>query len=50
MLKILCLAAVVSLVLGILTEGISEGWLEGASILLAIGLIVSVTSVNNYLK
>lgn len=50
MLKILCISAVVSLVLGIATEGLAEGWLEGASILLAVIIIVTVTSVNNYLK
>lgn len=50
MLKILCASAVVSLVLGIATEGFHEGWLEGASILLAVVIIVSVTSGNNYLK
>lgn len=50
MLKILCAAAVISLVLGILTEGLAEGWLEGASILLAVIIIVTVTSGNNYIK
>ena len=50
MLKILCASAVVSLVLGIATEGLKEGWLEGASILLAVIIIVTVTSANNYLK
>ncbi len=50
MLRILCGAAAVSLVLGIATEGLREGWLEGASILVAVVIIVSVTSVNNYLK
>lgn len=50
MLRILCASAVVSLVLGIATEGLKEGWLEGASILLAVIIIVSVTSTNNYLK
>ena len=50
MLKILCGAAVISLVLGILTEGLAEGWMEGASILLAVIIIVTVTSGNNYLK
>lgn len=44
------MAALVSLVLGIATDGIEEGWLEGTSILVAICLIVSVTSINNYLK
>lgn len=50
MLKILCVSAVVSLVLGIATEGIKEGWLEGASILMAVIIIVTVTSANNYIK
>ena len=36
--------------MGIATEGLHEGWLEGASILLAVVIIVSVTSGNNYLK
>jgi magnesium-transporting ATPase (P-type) len=50
MLKILCVAAVVSLVLGIATEGWEKGWLEGTSILVAVVIIVSVTSGNNYIK
>lgn len=50
MLRILCGAAAVSLVLGIATEGLAEGWLEGASIFVAVIIIVSVTAGNNYLK
>ena len=50
MLRVLCVAAVISLVLGIATEGIKEGWLEGASILIAVVIIVSVTAGNNYIK
>lgn len=50
MLVILCWSAVVSLILGIATEGLAEGWLEGASILIAVVLIISVTSGNNYIK
>jgi Ca2+ transporting ATPase len=50
MLQILCYSAVVSLVLGILTEGLAEGWMEGASILIAVVLIISVTAGNNYIK
>lgn len=50
MLKILCASAVISLVLGILTEGLAEGWLEGASILLAVVIIITVTAGNNYIK
>jgi len=50
MLQILCYSAVVSLVLGILTEGLAEGWMEGASILIAVVIIISVTAGNNYIK
>ena len=50
MLRILCAAAVVSLVLGVLTEGLAKGWMEGASILVAVVIIVGVTSGNNYMK
>ena len=50
MLRILCVASVVSLILGIATEGIEKGWMEGASILIAVIIIVTVTSGNNYIK
>ena len=50
MLRILCAAAVISLVLGIATEGLEKGWMEGTSILLAVVIIVSVTSGNNWVK
>jgi Ca2+ transporting ATPase len=50
MLRVLCVAAVVSLVLGIATEGLEHGWMEGTSILVAIVIIVTVTSGNNYIK
>jgi Ca2+ transporting ATPase len=50
MLRILCLAAVVSLVLGIATEGLEKGWMEGTSILAAVVIIVTVTSGNNWVK
>lgn len=44
------MAAVVSLVLGIATEGLEHGWYEGTSILVAIVIIVTVTSGNNWVK
>lgn len=50
MLKVLCGAAIVSLILGIATEGLREGWIEGVSIIAAVVIIVSVTSFNNYVK
>jgi len=50
MLRVLCVAAVVSLILGIATEGWEHGWMEGASILVAVVIIVTVTSGNNWMK
>ena len=50
MLRILCVAAVVSLILGIATEGLEKGWMEGTSILVAVVIIVTVTSGNNWIK
>lgn len=50
MLRILCIASAVSLVLGIATEGLEHGWMEGTSILVAVVIIVTVTSGNNWVK
>lgn len=50
MLRVLCVAAVVSLILGVATEGWAHGWMEGTSILVAVVIIVTVTSGNNYIK
>jgi len=46
----LCAAAFVSLIIGCINEGIAEGWLEGMAIFIAVILIVSVTSINDYMK
>ncbi|THU54517.1 hypothetical protein C4D60_Mb10t25940 [Musa balbisiana] len=45
---ILMVAAVISLVLGIKTEGLSEGWYDGGSIAFAVILVVLVTAVSDY--
>ena len=50
MLRILCGAAVISLILGIFTEALADGWMEGASILIAVVIIITVTAGNNYIK
>lgn len=58
MLKILCLAAGVALIVGVINEGWAEvktkfkikGWLDGFAIFIAVILIVSVTAGNNYVK
>lgn len=48
-LRILIVAAVVSLVLGFY-ENPSSGWIEGTAILMAVVIVVLVTSLNNYSK
>ncbi|CAK83509.1 unnamed protein product (macronuclear) [Paramecium tetraurelia] len=50
MLQILLAAALVSTIIGIINEGVKTGWTEGATIFLAVFLIVSITAGNNYLK
>ncbi len=41
-------AGVVSLVLGILTEGLKWGWIEGFSIFAAVALVICLSSINDY--
>lgn len=50
MLKILLMAALVALVIGVINDGWEHGWIEGASIFFAVGIIVTVTAGNNYAK
>ncbi|CAK88204.1 unnamed protein product (macronuclear) [Paramecium tetraurelia] len=50
MLRILCLAAAVNLIIGLWTEGWKEGWMDGMAIFIAVIIIVSVTAGNNYVK
>lgn len=45
---ILIIAAVVSLVLGIKTEGLAEGWYDGSSIFFAVFLVIVVTAISDY--
>lgn len=47
-LQILCVAAVVSLIIGISTEGFAKGWIEGAAIMVAVIIVVTITTVNDY--
>jgi P-type E1-E2 ATPase len=44
----LCVAAVVSIVIGIIREGFPEGLTEGLSIMIALAIIFIVNSTNNY--
>lgn len=48
--KILCAAAVVSLVIGLGQHGFPDGMIEGTSILIALCIIIVVNSGNNYLS
>ena len=50
MLRILLLAALVALIIGIINDGIESGWIEGTSIFFAVSIIVTVTAGNNYMK
>ena len=50
MLRVLCVAAIVSLVVGILKEGLEKGWMEGVTIWIAVFLVVAVGAGNNYMK
>jgi len=50
MLRILTVAAIVSLIVGILQDGVETGWMEGVAIIFAVFIVVSVSSINNYMK
>jgi len=50
MLQVLVIASIVSTIIGVIEDGWATGWMEGAAIMLAIVLIVSVTAGNNYVK
>jgi P-type E1-E2 ATPase len=48
--QILCVAAVVSMGVGIYKDGWEHGWIDGTSIIVAVLIIVTVTVSNNYVK
>jgi magnesium-transporting ATPase (P-type) len=48
--QILCAAAVVSIIIGLVQHGFPEGLIEGTSILIALNIIIFVNSGNNYLS
>lgn len=45
---LLCIAAFVSLIVGVLEMGWKEGWLDGVSILVAVTIITVVNTVNEW--
>jgi magnesium-transporting ATPase (P-type) len=50
MLRVLLVAAFVSLVIGVINDGWDSGWIDGSSIFFAVFIITSVTAGNNYAK
>jgi Ca2+ transporting ATPase len=50
MLRILIAASIVSLIIGILQEGLATGWIEGTAIFFAVFIVVSITAFNNWSK
>lgn len=48
--RVLLAAALVSLIIGLYKEGFPEGLIEGTSIAIALVIICSVTSVNNWVS
>ena len=50
MLRLISVAAIISLIIGIGEEGIETGWMEGVTILFAVVLIVTVSAGNDYMK
>ena len=49
-LQVLCVAAFITLGIGIWKDGIAHGWVDGTAILCAIVIITAVTAGNNYVK
>lgn len=48
--QILCGAAIVSIIIGIVQHGLPDGLIEGTSILIALNIIIVVNSGNNYIS
>lgn len=48
--KILFMAAIVSIIIGVIQHGFPDGMLEGTSILIALTIIIVVNSGNNYIS
>jgi hypothetical protein len=47
---VLCISAVVSIILGLAFEDPKTGWIEGTAILMAVFIVATVTSANDYSK
>lgn len=49
-LQVLLVAAAVSLIVGIISEGAEEGWIEGGAIFIAVALVANIGAANDYSK
>ena len=49
-LRVLVLASIVSLIIGIAKDGMKTGWIEGTAIFFAVFIVVSISSYMNYNK
>ena len=50
MLRVLLVASIISLAIGIAKDGIKTGWIEGTAIFFAVFLVVTISSYMNYQK
>ena len=50
MLRVLLVAAFVSLIIGVINDGWQYGWIDGSSIFFAVFIITAVTAGNNWAK
>ena len=50
MLQILIVASLISLLIGVCKEGLARGWIEGFAIFLAVFIVVTISSFNNWSK
>ena len=50
MLRVLLIASIVSLAIGLAKDGIKTGWIEGTAIFFAVFLVVTISSYMNYQK
>lgn len=47
-LRLLIIAAIASLIIGIASEGFAKGWYESGAILAAVIVVVTITTINDY--
>ena len=48
MLRVLLIASIIALLIGVMKDGIKTGWIEGTAIFFAVFLVVSISSYMNY--